>query len=297
MKRVKFLYNPTSGDGRIRNRLDTVIRLYQKYGYIVDAIRLDETVREVNLFPEPEDFYDHILIAGGDGTCDVVVNELKRNNLDIPIGILPMGTANDYAHYLGMTGNVEQSVRQILTLPPQSMDIGMANDRYFLNVFSCGYFTDISQKTRKDLKNAMGLQAYFLKSFEMIREFRQVRVKLTSRELEYDGDMYIMSAFNGVSIGNLKIAHKSRGNDGLFDVIMFTGQNLVEFTPTVIKLIRGDESALLDPGVIWFQTEELIIEAPEEVPTDVDGEKGPDFPVRLRCIKDGIRILGVNSSL
>lgn len=297
MKRVKFLYNPTSGDGRIKNQLDTVIRLYQKYGYIVDAVRLDDSSQEIDLHSEPQDYYDHILIAGGDGTCDVVVNELKRKGLDIPIGILPTGTANDYAHYIGMTGSLEDSVRQILTLPPQSMDIGLANDRYFLNVFSCGYFTDISQKTRKDLKNAMGVQAYFLKSLEMIRDFRQVRVRLYSREYEYDGSMFILTAFNGVSIGNLKIAHRSRGNDGLFDVIMLNGQTLAEFTPAVVKLIRGDESALEDPGIVWFQTEELVIETAEPVPSDVDGEKGPDFPVRLKCIKDGIRILGVTSSL
>ncbi|MFZ2258395.1 MAG: YegS/Rv2252/BmrU family lipid kinase [Clostridiaceae bacterium] len=297
MKRVKFMYNPGSGDGRIKNQLDTVIRLYQKYGFIIDAVRLDESVRDENLFTEPQDYYDHILVAGGDGTCDVVLNELKRNNLDTPIGILPRGTANDYAHYIGMTGGVEESVRQILTLPPQSMDIGLANDRYFLNVFSCGYFTDISQKTRKDLKNAMGVQAYFLKSLEMIRDFRQVRVKLTSKEFQYDDNMFILTAFNGVSIGNLKVAHKSRGNDGLFDVIMLNGQNLAEFTPAVIKLIRGDESALKDPGVVWFQTDELTIETDESVPSDVDGEKGPDFPVKLRCIKDGVRILGVKNSL
>ncbi len=297
MKRVKFLYNPLSGDGRIKNQLDSAIRLYQKYGYTVDLVRLDETAVDIPLFAEPQDYYDHVLIAGGDGTCDVVVNEMKKEGVDIPIGILPMGTANDYANYIGMTSNVEDCIRQIVTLPPQSMDLGMANDRYFLNVFSCGHFTDISQKTRKDLKNAMGVQAYFLKSIEMIRDLRQVRVRINAREFQYDGDMFLLAVFNGVSVGNLKIAFKSRGNDGLLDFIMLKGANLTEVTPSVVKIIRGDESVLSDANVAWFQTDDLTIYTDNSVPSDVDGEKGPDFPVRIRCIRDGIRILGVKSSL
>lgn len=297
MKRVKFFYNPASGDGKIKNKLDSIIRLYQKYGFIMDVIRLDDSVHGVNLFTEPQDYYDHILIAGGDGTCDIVVNDMKQSGLDIPIGILPMGTANDYAHYIGMGGNVEEAVRQILTLPVQSMDIGLANDRYFLNIFACGYFTDISQKTRKDLKNAMGVQAYFLKSIDMIRDIRQVRVSVSAGDFEYDGDMFILAVFNGVSVGNLKIAQRSRGNDGLFDFIMLKGQNLAEITPAVVKLIRGDESALTDPAVVWFQTDDITIQTGASVPSDLDGEKGPDFPVRIRCIKDGIQVLGVKNSL
>lgn len=297
MKRVKFLYNPVSGDGSMRRQLDTVFSIYQKYGYLVDGIRLDETLMDTDLFATHEDIYDHILIAGGDGTCDSIVNDMKQKGLDIPVAFLPMGTANDYANYLGMSSNVEESLRQILTLPPQKLDIGYAQGRYFLNVFSCGHFTDISQVTGTQLKNSIGIMAYFLKTFEKMRDFRPVPVKLSSKEGSYEGDMILCTVFNGVSVGGMRLALQSRANDGLLDVILLKNTGLNEFGPTILKLLRGDESALSDPSLVHFKTADLTIESAERVPTDLDGEKGPDLPVRIQCIPNGLTVLGVKSSL
>lgn len=297
MKRVKFLYNPISGDGKIVKQLDTVFRMYQKYGFLVDVLRLDEESRGQRLFPEPRGYYDHILIAGGDGTCDSVVNELLAEGHELPVAFLPMGTANDYATYIGMTANVEESLRQILTLPPQKMDLGKVNDRYFLNVFSCGHFADISQKTGDDLKTNMGILAYFIKSVEMIRDFKPVRVKVTTRDDHFEGDMLLCTVFNGISVGGMRLALKSRGNDGLLDMILLKSGNLAEIGPTILKVLRGDERALSDPSVYFIQTDDCTIESVEPIPSDIDGEKGPDMPVRIRCIRDGITVLGVNGSL
>ena len=297
MKRVKFLYNPVSGDGKMVKQLDTVFRMYQKYGYLVDVVRLDEESRGHRLFPEPAGYYDHILVAGGDGTCDSVVNELLAEGHEIPVAFLPMGTANDYATYIGMTANVEESLRQILTLPPQKMDLGKVNDRYFLNVFSCGHFADISQKTGDDLKTNMGILAYFIKSVEMIREVKPVRVKVTTRDDQFEGDMLLCTVFNGISVGGMRLALKSRGNDGVLDMILLKSGNLTELGPTILKVLRGDEKALSDASVYFIQTDDCTIESAEPIPSDIDGEKGPAMPVRIQCIKDGISVLGVKGSL
>ncbi|MFB0918450.1 MAG: diacylglycerol kinase family protein, partial [Clostridiaceae bacterium] len=166
IKRALFLYNPVAGDGRVSSQVDTVIRMYQKDGYLVDVLRIDGTIDLSHIFKKFDDSYSQILIGGGDGTVNSVVNEMMNNDIDLPIGILPMGTANDFANYIGMTQNVEECMRQILTLPVQHMDIGRVNGMYFVNVFSLGFFTDISQKTEVDLKNTIGKLAYYLKSLE-----------------------------------------------------------------------------------------------------------------------------------
>lgn len=297
MKQVRFFYNPNSGEGKIKYQLDTIIWMYQKYGYLVDLVRLDEAVLDVDLFSEPMDHYDHFLLAGGDGTVDTLVHHMKRVGLDIPIAVLPMGTANDFAHYLGMPANVEDCLRQILTLPEQRMDLGMVNDRYFVNVFSGGHFTDISQRTDRDLKNSIGILAYFLKSIEMLRDFRSVKVRITANGKVIEDEMLILLVLNGIYVGNMKIGLRSRGNDGLLDVMVFKGRVLNEIIPAVLRLIRGDESVLDHSGILWFQTDDLLVVTAEEIPSDVDGEKGPPFPVNIRCIPQGLRVLGVAGRL
>lgn len=297
LKRVKFLYNPASGDGKMVKQLDTVFRIYQNFGYLVDVLRLDEAVRGERLFPEPKGYYDHVLVAGGDGTCDSIVNELLAEGHDTPVAFLPMGTANDYATYIGMSPNVEDSLRQILTLPPQRMDLGKVNDRYFLNVFSCGHFADISQKTGDDLKTNIGILAYFIKSVEKLRDFKPVRVKVRTGEDHYEGDMLLCTVFNGVSVGNMRLALKAHGNDGKLDLILLKAGHLGEIGPTILRVLRGDEKALYDPSLYYIQTDDVTIESAEPIPSDIDGEKGPELPVRIQCIKGAITVLGVRGSI
>ncbi len=147
------------------------------------------------------------------------------------------------------------------------------------------------------MKLNIGVLAYFLKSIEMIRDFKPVRVKVTARETEFEGDMLLATVFNGVSVGGMKIALRSRGNDGLLDFMLLKAGHFTEVGPALLKLLRGDEQALEDPSVLYFQTDDVTIEASEPIPSDVDGEKGPELPVRIQCIKDGITVLGVKGHL
>lgn len=295
MRKALFLYNPASGENKILSELDTVIKMHQKYNILVDIVRIDENIELKELLKGLKEPYEHILVAGGDGSVDSLVNCLMKYDIDIPIGILPMGTANDYANYIGMSSDVEKACQQILTLPPQKMDVGKVNDKYFINVLSAGFFTDISQKTNDDLKNSIGKLAYFLKSFELLRDVKKTKIKLTSDEFNYEGEMFIIMIFNGISSGGIKMAYKSKGNDGLLDVILFNG-NAADMIPLAIKILKGQH--LDNPvGLDYFQTSKIHIECEEDIPTDIDGEKGPGYPMTVECIKDKLRVLGVKTGL
>ena len=80
MKKVKFIYNPNSGDKRIKNEIDTIIQIYQAYDYCVVPYRLTKLVQMRMLFWDIEDNYDHILLSGGDGTIDLLINIIKARN-------------------------------------------------------------------------------------------------------------------------------------------------------------------------------------------------------------------------
>lgn len=292
MNKVKFIYNPYSGEGAILKEIDKIIDMYQKKGYTIIPYRIERGVDIKEAFKDIDEFYKYILIAGGDGTIDSVVNAMKQEGIELPIGILPVGTANDFARFLGMTNNIDNDIEKILNSEPMKIDIGHVNDKYFVNVLSTGLFTDVSQKTDTNLKNTLGKLAYYIKGIEQLPKFRSLDVKITANGKIYDTPMYLILVFNGQTAGGFKIALDAKVDDGLLDVFILKSCHIAEFIHVFLKFMMGEH--MDDPRVEYVKTKELLIESTESIVTDIDGEKGPDFPLRVSCIKDGIEVLGVN---
>ena len=220
---------------------------------------------------------------------------MKEKGLNLPIGILPVGTANDFGKFINMPQDIEKACEQILSSEPVKVDIGKINERYFINVASTGLFTDVSQKTDVALKNTIGKLAYYIKGIEELPNFRKLKIKLKSKEVNYDGEMYLMLIFNGQTAGNFKLATRSSAMDGFLDVIVIKAVQIFEILPLFIKVLKGEH---LDSNkVIYFKTDDLYIECEEGIVTDVDGERGPDFPLHVQCIKGAIEVLGIKESL
>ena len=295
MKKVKVIYNPNAGENIIIDKLDEVIDINQRNGYFIVPARLNKEMDMKKAMEDIEDGYSHVLIAGGDGTIDLLINVMMEMGVNIPIGILPMGTANDFAKYIGIPKDVTEALNQMFEFAPKKMDLGMINDRYFVNVASTGLFTDVSQKTQDEMKNSIGKLAYYIKGIEQIPNLRKIPVKITSADENFEGDMYAVLVFNGRTAGNLDLAYKSKADDGLLDVIMIKASSILEFVPLLGKMLRGDH--LEDPvGLLYFQTKEVTIESKDEmIVSDIDGERGPDFPLHIKCIPEGITILGIRN--
>lgn len=292
MKKVKFIYNPYSGENLILDQLDKVIKIHQEAGYTIVPYRIDREVDVINAFNDfKENNYYYVLIAGGDGTIDNVVNAMNKCGVSVPIGILPVGTANDFGKFLGMPSDISKACRQILSSEVTAVDLGSINDKYFVNVASTGLFTDVSQKTDVNLKNTIGKLAYYLKGLEELPNFRKLDIKIKSEEIDYEGKMYFMLVFNGQTAGNFKLATRADASDGLLDVIIFKAIPIIELIPLFVKVLKGEH--LDSDNVIYFKTNNLYIESQEEIGTDIDGEKGPGFPLHIKCIKGGLKILGV----
>ncbi len=87
---------------------------------------------------------------------------MKAKGLDVRIGVIPMGTANDFAGALGMAHDPLTAARQIAAGRVERVDCGLANGRYFVNVFSFGIFTTTSQHTPDTRKHRVGKMAYLI---------------------------------------------------------------------------------------------------------------------------------------
>lgn len=290
MKKIKLIYNPYSGGSNIIKSLDNIFRIYQEHSYMLVPFRIsDNTVLE-DAFLDIEE-YEYLLLAGGDGTINNIVNTMKNLEIDLPIAILPTGTANDFAFCLGMPKDITRACEQIINSQVSEIDLGKINDKYFVNVASLGLFTDVSQKTNVNMKNTMGKLAYYFSGLSEIPKFKRLNISITSEEFTFNDHSLIVFVFNGKSAGNLNIAYKAKVDDGLLDVVIVKGDIGPRTLISFFELIRG-EHLESHKGVIHFKTKNVTIDSPEDIGTDIDGEKGPAFPLNISCEKKALKILG-----
>lgn len=291
MKKIKFIYNPHSGGKIILEYLDELIYKFQQSGRLVIPYRIDTSKEVQDFFPEfPTDDYEYILIAGGDGTINQVVNQMKGKNIELPIAILPTGTANDFAFALGFDGDISKSLDKIIEGEPHEIDLIKANERYFVNVLSSGLFTEVSQNTPTYLKNNIGKLAYYLSGIRELPKVQDLKLNFDADGFKYTGKCFMFFVFNGKTAGNINLSYKSKMDDGVFDVVIAAGGDIFKVMEFIIKFLQGehlDSSA----SILHFKTSKLKIDSKTPHITDIDGEKGPQLPLKIECIPKGLKII------
>lgn len=289
MKKVRLIYNPVAGDARFKNRLDTLIKNFQKEGYKVSPYRLMGSNDMPNALSHMDHNYSAIAISGGDGTINNVINEMKKNNIDLPVGIFPFGTSNDFAAHMGIPKNIPKCCEIVARGSIKKVDVGKVNGIYFVNVCSAGLLTEVAYKTDVALKNTLGKIAYYIKGFEEIPKFRSIPM-----EMEYDNkvikdNFYLFLVLNGSSAGGFtKIAPYASVRDGLLDVVAIKESNISNILNLLIKVLKGDHVG--DPNLYHFQTDKLNILCNQSLESDIDGERGPRLPLSIEVEKGSLMV-------
>ncbi|MFZ5966959.1 MAG: YegS/Rv2252/BmrU family lipid kinase [Bacillota bacterium] len=289
--KVCLVYNPVSGSGTFINYLDYIIHKFQEKNMQIVPYRtgnrenMERMISQLN-----QEEYKAILVAGGDGTLNQVVNCLMKHNKEIPVGIFPVGTANDYASYFNLPNSVEEMTEILLRENYTYSDVGFVNDRYFINILSLGFLIDVSHKTKLNLKNNLGVLAYYLKGIEELPKFKPIRIKAYNKDFCFSGEIYFMLVTNGKSAGGFKkIAPFASVSDGLFEVLIFKKCPLPAFMQLAIEVLKGEH--IHNPNVVYLQANELTVETDADVATDIDGEVGPSFPLTIKSIPQKLRII------
>lgn len=292
MKKNKVLlfYNPNAGNGLFKSNLDLIIEKFQRKKMYIVPVRADrkgilnEVLKDLN----PDEFRK-VIAAGGDGTINILVNAMIHNNIDLPIAIFPSGTANDFAYYFDLPHDIDSMIKIALEERYTYSDIGKVNDQYFINVAAMGFLVDVSQKTDPNIKNTLGVISYYLKGVAEIPNVKPIPVKITSEEYTAEERIYFMLVMNGRSAGGFKrIAPLAEVNDGLLDVMLFKEMPIIELAPLLFNVMTGQHHE--NRNVEFFQTKKLLVESEQPVGTDVDGEKGADFPLEIEVLPRKFRI-------
>lgn len=288
--KILLYYNAYSGSGVFKNNLDHIVERCQSAGYQVIPVRAAKgfAINDVLAKIDQSEF-SRIIAAGGDGTMNLCVNAMIRNDIHLPLAILPAGTANDFAYYFELPQDIDYQLDVALGNKTTKADVGVVNNKNFINVAALGALIDVSQKTDPSLKNAIGVMAYYLKALTELPQVHPIPVKLTTPDEVYFEEIYFMVVMNGESAGGFrKLSPQSSMNDGKLDVIAFRKMPIVELGPLLFEVMNGRHPQ--NKNVLYFQTPELTIESAEEINTDIDGEHGESLPLHFSVLTERLDV-------
>lgn len=290
-EKVLLFYNPYSGNGLFKSNLDLIIERFQANNFQVTPVRAAKGYPLDKAFDEMQvSNYRLIIAAGGDGTINVCVNAMIKKGIDLPLAIFPAGTANDFAYYFDIPDRIEDMVDVAMGNHFTYADVGVCNDRYFINVAALGSLVDVSQKTDPNLKNTLGVLSYYMKGASEIVNLKPLPVTLTTPEKVYHEKMLFMVVMNGKSAGGFKhISPDAEINDGKLNVYLFKNMPLIELGPLFFDVLQGRHAQ--SRKVLTFTTDDLLIESPEDISTDVDGEHGEKLPLQFRVLHNKLKIM------
>jgi YegS/Rv2252/BmrU family lipid kinase len=289
-EKVLLYYNPLAGNGVVLNNLDKIIAVFQRKKKILVPVRADRGISLDNVLSEAgKAKFSKVIAAGGDGTVHTVVGAMIKHGIDVPLALLPAGTANDLSRYF----NIPMSFREMLKIAASDncirMDIGMANGRPFVNVLAAGVLVDASQKTDPVAKNTFGLVAYYLQALSDLPRIRPIPVKVTLPDEVIETDMNAILILNGRGAGGFRsVAPHSVINDGLLEVMLVRNVPFVNWGPLIISVITGQHDS--NKFLSFYSASSIRIESEEHIITDVDGEKGSPLPVDISVLPGRIRV-------
>jgi len=300
-RKIILFYNPSSGNGLFKHYLDDIIGRCQDEGYMVVPIRagsgrliydylggLDQSTYRSE--------YNRIIVAGGDGTLNECVNAMIANDIDLPLAIMPAGTANDFAYYFNIPDDIIKELDIAMGSNYTYADVGKVNEQYFINVAAIGTVIDVSQKTDPTLKNTLGIMAYYIKGLQEVPNLKPVKVTLTTPDKTYHERMYFMVVMNGKSAGGFKnIAPESNINDGQLDVLLFRDMSFIELPSILMKIMQGNHPS--SKKVLHFRADKLIVDPEEDMPTDIDGEHGASFPLEFSVLHNRMKIMTLEENM
>ena len=276
-KKLLFVVNPHSGRGAVKAHLMEIVNTFSTQGYLTTVCPTQRSGQANEIIARFGGEYDRIVASGGDGSVNEAVNGLMQLDRRVPLGIMPMGTTNDYAYTLGIPNDPVKAAETAVTGTPRDIDLGLFNGRYFTYVAAFGIFTDVCYETPQNLKNALGGVAYALEGIKKAQDLHTEYITIS-----YDGGV-IMDEFlaalitNTVSVAGMRTALEGASlDDGLLDVTLIRPPKTLADIQTIINILTDFEhlTTVNNSFLTHFTTTHARITSDTPVKWTLDGENG-----------------------
>jgi lipid kinase YegS len=244
---------------------------------------------------------ERVAAGGGDGTInEVAAGLLSESRGEAPsLAVLPLGTANDFAHTCGIPLDPAAAIELAARARPQPIDVGRVAGRFFVNVATGGFGTQITVETRPELKKVLRGAAYLVTGLAHLEELRPVEARFSGPGFSWGGRLLVLAVGNGRQAGGGHLlCPDALLDDGLLEVSILPDPPPGERADALRDLVRQGKASLWRRAVTarlpWVE-----LEAPEAIQVNLDGE--PISGTRLRfevlpgalrgCLPEGVPVV------
>ncbi len=221
--------------------------------------------------------FARIVVGGGDGTVHAAVRRLlaEEAGREVALGIVPLGTANDFATAIGLPTEPSAALRFAVEGEALATDAGCGTSGCFANAVSLGFGADATRDTPGDLKAVLGPLAYVVRGIGSFMDARPRRARITTPDARFEATLLVGSICNSGRVGGFVMAPTARVDDGLLDLVAVVDVS-PEVPGTILELahelVAGDEGSgahVRRARAAWIEIEPLEAEAQT---VNLDGE-------------------------
>jgi YegS/Rv2252/BmrU family lipid kinase len=249
-----------------------------------------------------EQGFDYVLAAGGDGTLHQVLNGVLKHNSsegNPSLGIIPLGTGNDFARTCGIRADGKQIADLIFQNKPKLTDIGKIVCRdelgdelteYFINVCSIGMGPEVVRRLLKSDRSLGPLLTYLKAITATFFTHRPQEAIAETKDWQWRGRMRVLAIANGQSFGNqMYIAPDAAVDDGLFSTFIAGELSLLSFLVCLQK-IKG-KKRITNELIHYSQCASISLSAPEATAIEAEGEWIGNLPAKIEVVTRAIKFL------
>jgi diacylglycerol kinase (ATP) len=239
--------------------------------------------------------YRAVVAVGGDGTVGEVITGLAGT--DVPLGIVPKGTANQVAGNLGIPRDIEGAVEVAVNGLPALIDVGqLADGRYFALAAGAGWDATVIAAATREAKDRWGFGAYLFAGLKGVVSppSSRFRIDADGDVLEVSAAMVLLANMGQYVANVLPPVEVSVGpavsfQDGRLDVCIFAPRTFSDVAALLWRVARGKFAG--DERMIYLQASEITVTSDPPVVTEVDGELIGHTPLTARAVRGGVTVL------
>ncbi len=294
-KKYLLIVNPVGGSGKTLKALPEIESIFRKRGLAYEFHFTQEPMHATELVKELADDFDVIVAVGGDGTINEIINGLPE--LNKPFGLIPIGTGNDFARSCCIPlDDPESAIDILIEHNDQKIDVGLVNERRFVNVLGLGFEGRANEVGRK-LSFIKGSIKYLLAIAWVLIFYKRIPIKLEAEGISIDEDIYLISIGNGWNVGGgLQLTPKAKLEDGFFDLCIVRNISRWTVIKNFSRLLNGTIDVLDEIEI--FRVKSLKVTGNKPIPMHLDGEKlgGDRTSLDVSIIPKSQRVIGNWSS-
>ncbi len=231
---------------------------------------------------------DLVIVGGGDGTLNAAVDAIVETQL--PLGILPLGTANDLARTVGIPNSIPQACQIIASGKLRRIDLGSVNGKYFFNVASLGLSVKITQQLTKEIKRRWGIFAYAAIAFQVIWKSRPFRAEIRINDELIPIKTVQIAVGNGRYYGGgMAVVHDAAIDDQRLDLYSLEIDHWWQILPLLPAMRQGRH--IHSPNVRVLEGQEITVYTRKTHSINTDGEITTQTPAVFRVIPQAIAVL------